>query len=516
MADGPGESPARLPFVGTDGGTGVSRGSSTSLGDRVGKDRTLGGEELCVTRETRDDSSHPVIGVWVGDETVHTSAPDSGPSVSSVSAERNLTGVRVDGLWELVFSEANMARAIRQVAANRGAPGIDKMTTDELSSWFETSWPAVRGSLYEGSFKPQPLLRVQIPKPGGGRRQLGVPTVVDRVIQTAVTQVLIPIIDPGFSDSSFGYRPGRSAHQAVAAARGYVAAGLGWVVALDLDRFFDRVNHDMVMARVARRVADKRLLKLIRAYVEAGVMVDGVKQPVTQGTPQGSPLSPLLSNLMLDDLDRELERRGHRFVRYADDVWIYVGSQRGAVRVLESVTVWVEKRLKLKVNRHKSAVGSATGIMLLGFGFYFRDGSVRVRVAPAALRRMKDRIRRLTARSWGVSLSKRLTVLNRFIAGWVGYFSLADTPSLFDRTDQWLRRRLRQVVWEQWGNNRNRVRELRRRGAPDRAIFVAVTRPHSQWRTSRSVALNLALTNRWWVAQGLGTFTDHYQRHRHV
>ncbi len=469
-----------------------------------------------MTREMCGDDSQPAMRALVGDETVHTSTPDQGSNTSSVSAGLNLTGVRVDGLWEQVFSGANMARAVRQVVANRGAAGVDAMTTDELSEWFEVSWPGVRDSLQVGSFRPQPLCRVEIPKPDGGRRMLGIPTVVDRVIQTAITQVLVPIIDPGFSDSSFGYRPGRSAHQAVKTACEYVAGGSGWVVALDLDRFFDRVNHDMVMARMARRVADKRLLKLIRAYVEAGVMVDGVKQPVTQGTPQGSPLSPLLSNLMLDDLDRELERRGHRFVRYADDVWIYVSSKRAAVRVLDTVSVWVEKRLKLKVNRHKSTVGLATKVMVLGFGFFLRNDTVQVRVAPEALRRMKDRIRRLTSRSWGVSLSHRLSTLNRFIAGWVGYFSLADTPSLFDRTDQWLRRRLRQVQWEAWKNNQTRVRELLKRGASSGAVFVAVTRPGGQWRASRSVALNQTLTNRWWADQGLYTFTDHYQRHRHT
>lgn len=511
------ESPGMVaaPLCG-GGGTGVSRGSSTSPGIGVGKDRTSGGEEIGVTREMRDDDSQPAVRVLVGDETVHTFTPGQELNTSSVSAEANPTGVRADGLWEQVFLEANMVRAVRQVVANRGAAGVDGMTIDELSGWFETSWPGVKDSLQAGSFQCQPLCRVEIPKPGGGRRMLGIPTVVDRVIQTAITQVLVPIFDPGFSDSSFGYRPGRSAHQAVETARGYVAGGSLWVVALDLDRFFDRVNHDMVMARVARRVADKRLLKLIRAFVEAGVMVDGVKQPVTQGTPQGSPLSPLLSNLMLDDLDRELEERGHRFVRYADDVWIYVSSQRAAVRVLDSVSVWVEKRLKLKVNRQKSTVGLATKVMVLGFGFFLRNGIVQVRVAPEAVARMKIRIRRLTSRSWGVSLSQRLSVLNRFTAGWVAYFSLADTPSLFDRTDQWVRRRLRQAQWEAWKNNQTRVRELTRLGAPSGAVYVAVTRPGGQWRASGSVALNRALTNRWWADQGLHTFTDHYQRHRHT
>lgn len=428
----------------------------------------------------------------------------------------SLGGVRVDGLWERVFSEANVARAVRRVVANGGAPGVDGMTVDCLDGWLVSEWPRVLSRLEVGRFRPAPLRRVEVPKPGGGVRLLGVPTVVDRVIGQAICQVLVPVCDPGFSEHSYGYRPGRSPKQAVEAARRLISDGFGWVAEIDLERFFDRVNHDMVMARVARRVADRRLLKLIRAFVEAGVMVEGVLQPVEAGTPQGSPLSPLLSNLLLDDLDRELEARGHRFVRYADDVRVYLRSERAARRVLESIAGWIEKRLRLVVNRDKSRVGPATTITLLGFAFLLRAGTVRIRVAPEAVRRMKQRIRQLTSRSQGVSMSTRIGRLNRFIRGWTAYFGLADTPSLFERTDQWLRRRLRQVMWQDWRNNPTRVRELRRLGGDDHAIFVAVTHPGGPWRASHRVALNQTLTTNWWRTQGFAGFADTYQRHRHT
>ena len=427
----------------------------------------------------------------------------------------SLDGARVDGLWERVFSANNMARAVRRVQRNGGRPGADGMTVDQLDDWLLSEWPGVLSLLESGRFEPSPLLRVEVPKPGGGRRLLGVPTVVDRVIGQAICHVLVPIFDPGFSGSSFGYRPGRSPQQAVESARGHIADGFGWVVSVDLDRFFDRVNHDMVLARVARRVADKRLLRLIRAYVDADVMVDGVRVPVEAGTPQGSPLSPLLSNVLLDDLDRELEARGHRFVRYADDIAIYVRSERAAQRVGESVTRWIEQRLKLVVNREKTRITPAVGATLLGFAFYRRRGSVRIRVAPGAITRMKQQIRRLTARSWGVSLPTRIAKLNQFITGWVNYFGLADTVKLFTATDQWLRRRLRQAVWEAWKNSTTRVRELRRLGANDRAIFAAVTHPGGSWRASRRRVLNTTLTNQWWTRQGLIGFQA-ANRHRHT
>jgi RNA-directed DNA polymerase len=300
-----------------------------------------------------------------------------------------------------VFSPANVARALRRVERNGGAPGPDGMTTAELRPYVDANWPEIRRKLDSRTYRPSPVRRVEIPKPGGGSRQLGVPTVLDRLIQQAILQVLTPIFDPKFSEWSFGFRPGRSAHKAVDAARAFVQGGGAWVVDVDLDRFFDRVNHDALMARVARKVGDRLLLRLIRRYLEAGVMSEGVVMDTGEGTPQGSPLSPLLANIMLDDLDRELERRGHRFVRYADDLRIYVGTRRAAERVLETVTAFIERRLKLRVNRDKSGVAPSTRRGLLGFGFYKRDGGVKVRIDRKALKACKARIRRLTARSWG-------------------------------------------------------------------------------------------------------------------
>jgi group II intron reverse transcriptase/maturase len=279
----------------------------------------------------------------------------------------------VEELWETVFSRENLQRALRRVERKKGAPGVDRMTVAELRPWLRVHWPEVRAKLDAGTYRPAPVRRVTIPKPEGGERELGVPTVLDRLIQQAIAQALTPVFDPHFSEWSYGYRPGRSAQQAVRRARGYVATGLKWVVDIDLERFFDRVQHDALLARVARKVADKRLLRLIRRYVEAGAMVNGVKQASTEGTPQGSPLSPLLANIMLDDLDRELERRGHHFVRYADDLRIHVKSERAGQRVLAGVTEFIEKRLKLKVNKEKSSVKPGAKAVALGFGFYHKQ-----------------------------------------------------------------------------------------------------------------------------------------------
>jgi RNA-directed DNA polymerase len=417
-------------------------------------------------------------------------------------------------LWEELLSRENLARALRRVERNAGAAGIDGMATDELRPWLKEHWPDVRARLETGTYRPQPVRRVAIPKPSGGTRLLGVPTALDRLIQQALLQVLTPVFDPHFHDRSFGFRPGRSAHQAVAGARQSIADGAAWVVDVDLDAFFDRVQHDALMARVARRVHDKQVLRLIRHYLEAGVMADGVRQEVEEGTPQGSPLSPLLGNVMLDDLDRELGGRGHRFVRYADDLMVYVGSERAGLRVMASTTQYVEQKLKLRVNREKSAVAPATKRPFLGFGFFYRDGEVKVRIDPKARKRAKERLRRLTSRRWGVSMERRLHAINRFTVGWTAYFAYADTPRPFRDLDEWLRRRLRQVKWKQWKRYRTRRRELRALGIPERPAREWAGSRKGYWRIAGSPVLQRALPNAYWADLGLKGFSDPYRRFR--
>ena len=417
-------------------------------------------------------------------------------------------------LWERFCSRENLAGALRRVERNAGAAGIDGMRADELRPWLYEHWPAVRAQLEAGTYRPQPVRRVMIPKPSGGTRPLGVPTALDRLIQQALLQVLTPVFDPHFHEASFGFRPGRSAHGAVEAARQSVGDGAAWVVDVDLDAFFDRVQHDGLMARVARRVDDKQVLRLVRRYLAAGVMADGVRQPSREGTPQGSPLSPLLGNVMLDDLDWELGRRGHRFVRYADDLMVYFGSERAGQRLIASITQYVERRLKLRINRKKSAVDRATRRPFLGFGFFYRDGQVKLRVDPEARRRAKERLRRLTSRSWGVSMGRRIQAINRFTVGWTAYFAYADTPSPFADLDEWLRRRLRQVRWKEWKRYRTRRRNLRALGIPERAAREWAGSRKGYWRIAGSAVLNRALPNAYWNKLGLAGFSDPYRRFR--
>lgn len=424
-------------------------------------------------------------------------------SADPASPETNPHPARVMDVWEGFLSRDNLTRALRRVERNGGAPGPDGMPTSDLRSFVKAAWPEIRAGLDAGTYRPSPVRRVTIPKPGGGVRELGVPTVLDRFLQQALSQVLSPIFEPSFSDRSFGFRPGRSAHQAVNAARRAIEAGETFVVDVDLDRFFDRVQHDALMARVARRVGDRRILKLVRRYLDAGVMVSGVKVATAEGTPQGSPLSPLLANIMLDDLDHELERRGHTFVRYADDLRVYVASERAAARVLEGVTVFVEQRLKLKVNRDKSGIARATQRGLLGFGFFRGSGMVKVRLDPKTKHRLKVRLRRLTSRRWRVAMAVRLDALNRFLLGWAAYFALAETPSVFAEFDEWLRRRLRQVRWKEWKRFAARRRNLRALGIPDWQARQWAASRKGYWRLSGSAPLQRALPNRYWAALGL-------------
>jgi group II intron reverse transcriptase/maturase len=417
------------------------------------------------------------------------------------------------GLWEQVWERQNLLAALKRVKENGGAPGIDGMPVEELGPYLKEHWLEIRGKLDQQTYKPSPVRRVEIPKPDGGVRLLGIPTVLDRLLQQAIAQALTPLFEPLFSNQSYGFRPGRSAHQAIKQAQEYVQEGYEWAVDIDLEKFFDRVNHDMLMARVARVVKDKRVLKLIRAYLNSGVMVNGVVMETEEGTPQGGPLSPLLSNIMLDDLDKELEKRGHKFVRYADDSNIYVKTQRAGERVMESVKAFLEQKLKLKVNPKKSKVDRAVRVKFLGFSFYKYKGEMLIRVANRSRERFCEKLRRLTKRTRSGKLEDVIQEINRYMMGWIGYFWQANTPSVFEELDRWIRRRLRQMVWKRWKRGTTRYRELVKLGVPPgRAGLGAVGK--SPWHMSRSPVINEALSNAYLRNSGLKSLKARYQELR--
>ncbi len=428
---------------------------------------------------------------------------DSGEGTETPMAKREAESMAIsEQLMEAVCERKNCRQALARVKSNKGSAGIDGMTVEQLPAYLKQHWPTIREQLLSGTYKPQPVKRVEIPKPDGGIRQLGIPTVLDRFIQQAVLQVLQRSWDRTFSEHSYGFRPGRSAHQAVSQAQQYIADGYGWVVDLDLEKFFDRVNHDKLMAKLARRISDKRLLKLIRAFLRAGVLEGGLVSPVDEGTPQGGPLSPLLSNIVLDELDRELEQRGHRFVRYADDCNIYVRSQRAGERVMKSVSQFITRKLKLKVNEQKSAVSRPSTRKFLGFSFIWRH-ELRRRIAPKAITRFKQRVRELTRRTRGVKVETMVAQLSRYLRGWRGYFGFCQTPWVLRSLESWLRRRLRAVVWKQWKRGKVRFAELRKRGVSKDLAARTVGSAHGPWRLSNSPALNVALPNAHFASLGL-------------
>ena len=424
------------------------------------------------------------------------------PGTEPLTAKRTTDRPAVeDQLMEEVCDRSNLEKAWKRVRGNKGSPGVDGLTIDDTATYLREHWPTIRAQLLTGTYTPQPVKRVDIPKPAGGVRRLGVPCVVDRLIQQALLQVLQKQWDPTFSEYSYGFRPGRSAHQAVAQAQEYVADGYDVVVDIDLEKFFDRVNQDRLVARVAERVSDKRVLKLIRAFLRAGVMEDGLVRPTEEGTPQGSPLSPLLSNLVLDELDKELERRGHRFCRYADDSNIYVRSHRAGDRVMRSVCHFLTTRLRLKVNVSKSAVARPEERKFLGFRIS-NDGRQR-QIAPQALARFKMRVRELTRRTLGVSLPQLVEQLAPYLVGWRGYFGFCDAPRVLAHLDAWIRRRLRMYLWRQWQSGRHRFRELRRRSVSQFPAAVAAGSPTGFWRMSSHPAVQQALRNRYFDSVGL-------------
>lgn len=436
----------------------------------------------------------------------------TGAGVSSTAAVKGKSRPEDEMLMEGVVEHKNLSAAYRRVVVNKGSAGVDGMSVDELGPYLKGNWSRIEEELLSGEYRPKPVRRVEIPKPGGkGVRKLGIPTVVDRFIQQAILQVLDPIFDPGFSDSSFGFRPGRSAHQAVLKAREYVASGKRWVVDLDIEKFFDRVNHDVLMARVARRIKDKRVLRVLRRYLQAGIMDDGIVTPSREGTPQGGPLSPLLSNILLDELDKELERRGHTFCRYADDSNIYVGSRRSGERVKESISRFLEKRLRLKVNEEKSAVDRPWKRKFLGYTMTV-DKKPRLKVAPESEEKLRVKLNEILRRGRGRNLETVVREMKPLLTGWINYFKLSEVRVTFERLDQWLRRKLRCILWRQWKRTYTRTRNLMKRGLSKNRAWVSAKNGRGPWWNAGASHMNHAFSKSHFDRLGLVSLLDQHVR----
>lgn len=418
-------------------------------------------------------------------------------------------------LLNQILSRENMLLALKRVEKNKGSHGVDKMPVQILRQHLVENWSPIREAILGGTYEPMPVRRVEIPKPDGGVRLLGIPTVTDRLIQQAIAQVLSKIYDPLFSEHSYGFRPNRSAHDAVRKAKGYIQEGYRWVVDMDLEKFFDKVNHDRLMSMLAKKIVEKPLLKLIRRYLQAGVMINGVVSNMEKGTPQGGPLSPLLSNIVLDELDKELESRGHRFVRYADDCNIYVKSKRAGERTLASIQRFIEGKLRLKVNEEKSAVDRPWKRKFLGFSFTSTK-EPRIRIAKASIQRMKGKVREITSRKMPYPMEYRIQKLNQYLTGWCGYFALADTKTPFEQLDKWIRRRLRMCLWKNWKKPKARVRNLIQLGVPKGKAYEWGNSRKSYWRISNSPILHKTLGNTYWHSQGLKSLQGRYKTLRHL
>jgi group II intron reverse transcriptase/maturase len=437
------------------------------------------------------------------------SGAGSGAESGTAAVER--TKPEALRLMEAAVERSNMLWAYERVVKNEGAPGVDGLTVAEFKPWLQAHWPSVRQALLTGEYMPAAVRKVEIPKPQGGVRTLGIPTVLDRLIQQSLNQVLQPLFDPEFSKSSYGFRPGRNAHQAVKAAQSYVAEGKRWVVDLDLDKFFDRVNHDVLMARVARKVKDERVLKLIRRYLEAGLMEGGIATARAEGTPQGGPLSPLLSNILLDDLDRELEGRRMNFCRYADDCNIYVGSKRTGERVMQAVTAFLERRLKLKVNASKSAVARPWERKFLGYSMTWHQ-KPKLKIAPQSRERLAEKIRTTLRKARGGSLKQAIERLNPVLRGWVAYFRLTDVKSVLEDLDGWIRRKLRTLLWRQWKRAYTRAKNLMRAGLGEVRAWQSATNGHGPWWNGGASHMNAAYPKSWFDHLGLVSLLETRQR----
>jgi RNA-directed DNA polymerase len=413
-------------------------------------------------------------------------------------------------MLERILSRENLALALKRVERNKGSHGADGMPVQNLRAHLHTHWASLREEIQSGTYQPQPVRRVEIPKPNGGKRKLGIPTVVDRFIQQAIAQVLTTEYDPTFSTHSYGFRPNKRGHDAVREARSYMKQGYRWVVDMDLEKFFDKVNHDRLMRTLSKRIKDPNLLRLIRRYLQAGALEDGLVRPNTEGTPQGGPLSPLLSNVVLDELDKELEERGLCFVRYADDCNIYVRSKRAGLRVMESITRFIERTLKLKVNEKKSAVDRPWKRRFLGFSFTFHKNP-KIRVSQESIKRCKQRIRELTSRRKSMNMKDRIGKLNRYLVGWLGYYQLAETPTIFRNLDKWIRRRLRMIRWKEWKKIKTKYKNLKKYGVQERKAWEWANTRKGYWRVASSPILHNALGNRYWDNQGLKSLYDRYQ-----